>query len=254
MALRRFARLLALGLAAAVSPPAAASEIGALQARATAGDPQAAFRLGVLAELGHGAPRDEAAAFRWYTQAASAGLPDAEFNVAAMLEAGNGTRADAAAAARWYARAAVHGVARAAYDLGQMYAAGQGVPLNLALAERWLEASRLPAARDLLAELRDHPPAAPPLADAALLPPAPQAAGRGDRNVLVWNAPAEPVPVRYYVSIARLGPTGPAEAANLLTDRSAVPVNLPDQAARYAWRVFAVGAGGHYAASAWQAL
>jgi hypothetical protein len=72
---------------------------------AQAGDPQAAFGMGLLCDLGSGMPADARAAFDWYRRAAEAGLPEAAFNVAVMKDAGRGTAHDIDGAALWYARA-----------------------------------------------------------------------------------------------------------------------------------------------------
>ena len=73
---------------------------------AEAGDPEAQAGLGLLYDLGSGAPKDPAMAYAWYRRAAEAGLARAQFNVAVMLDSGIVVARDPAQAATWYAKAA----------------------------------------------------------------------------------------------------------------------------------------------------
>ena len=221
-------------------------------ALAERGDPSAELGLGALYDLGQGVARDSATAFRWYRRAAMAGLAEAEFDVAVMRDGGIGVAHDTARAALWYARAASHGDARAAFNLGQLYQAGEGVPRNPQVAAAWLRASDLPAARARLAGI---PPAA--ASDGALAGvnlAAPQdgssvAAAPGRAVELVWIAPAQRMPVRFFVQVMAMEPLGALRevfSGELETTATLAP--LPP--GRYAWRVYTV-AGDHYAASAW---
>jgi TPR repeat protein len=232
----------------------------ALQAAAQSGRAEAAYELGLDYDLGTSGPEDTTSALSWYRRAAEAGLPAAEFNVAVMLDAGRGTARDPSDAAQWYAKAAAHGHARAAYDLGQLYAAGDGVPRNTAAAAAWFtQASELPAAARKLVALRAD--AGAPVRDAALLAPTPASPADGGilprsaeraKVELVWTAPAEPVPVRYFVELVALG-GGPARRLFAgFADVTAVLASVEGSANSYAWRVYAVdAAGGRYAASPW---
>jgi TPR repeat protein len=108
---------------------------------ADAGDPEAAFNLGLLYDIGHGVRQDWAAAMGWYKQAAVLGHPTATFNVGVMYDAGRGVAQDPTEAARWYRRAADLGIARADYNLGLMYLRGDGVKRDPALARRYFQAA-----------------------------------------------------------------------------------------------------------------
>jgi TPR repeat protein len=79
---------------------------------ANAGDPRAAFDLGLLYDLGEGVPESDEIAFRWYLRAANEGLADAQINVGVMYDSGRGVTANQTLAAIWYARAAVQGNGR----------------------------------------------------------------------------------------------------------------------------------------------
>ena len=195
-------------------------------------------------------------AFISYHHAAEIGQPEAEFNVAVMLDSGRGIAPDLAEAATWYARAAARGNHRAAYNLGQLYEAGQGVPKNIAVARAWFAASDLPAARARVADLRGHD------AEGAgsLQPPtlvAPVAGSRSGPGMggveLVWTAPQQPEPVRYYVELRMLDGPASHEVFSRFLETTGVLAMIPAVDGTYAWRVSAVaGEAGRYAASDWR--
>jgi hypothetical protein len=220
--------------------------------RADAGDAAAEFGLGLLYDLGEGVGQDAAAAFSWYHRAAEAGYVLAEFNVAVMLDSGVGAARDPAEAALWYARAAAHGYARAEYNLGQLYQAGDGAPRNLDVAERWYAAAAahgLSAAARKVAELREEKAPAtvaayaarPTIAPAVLTGSSVSAAPDAQVQVeLSWAAPAEPLPVDYFVQVLALDKTGARRAFTSFSKQSSVLVSLPRAQSDYAWRVYTV--------------
>ena len=157
-----------------------------LRAAAQAGDPAAAYRLGLVHQGGlAGAPRDPRLATRYFESAAEAGNPWAQFRLAQMYDvagtnrgrslelktaAANAGVAEAAAqlgtqyregrggvardpveAARWFTVAAENGVPQAQYNLGLMYYRGEGVPRQLYEALKWMRQAaaggHLPAQR-----------------------------------------------------------------------------------------------------------
>lgn len=214
------------------------------RAEAAEGSAEAKFGLGLIHDLGLGAPRSSATALQWYLEAAGDGFADAQFNVAVMFDAGTGVPRDPATATAWYARAAANGHARAQYNLAMLYEGGVGVPRNDDLARAWYEAASpvLAAAADRLARL-------PPLTRQGSegSPPQPVTGaivGPSDapRAELVWTAPAGSSAFR--VEVARR----PAEAAadapggdDILVsqdaERSAVVLDLPAGEASLLWRV-----------------
>ena len=234
--------------------------------RAEAGDTEAQFGLGLLSDIGQGAARDPASAYRWYRRAAEAGMAEAQFNVAVMHDRGAGGPRDVAAAALWYGRAAARGNSRAQFNLAQLYAAGQGLPRNLDQAEVWYEAaaSSVPAAADKLAALRrSGRPGTPARTGGTPVQPQPAAPADGSSVgrptgpaavELVWNAPVQPVQARFFVQLLALDAAGPREVFATYLDESAALAPLPPDRVpgRYAWRVYAVNRDlTHYAASAW---
>jgi hypothetical protein len=81
--------------------------------RAEAGDVEAMFLLGWMAEFGQGRPWSNREAASWYRQAAERGHPRAQLRLADLYRAGLGVEFDEDAALRWYRAAAEGGVTRA---------------------------------------------------------------------------------------------------------------------------------------------
>jgi Sel1 repeat len=233
--------------------------------RAEQGDARAAFGLGLLYDLGEGVGQDAAAAYSWYRRAAEAGYVLAEFNVAVMFDSGTGTTRNPTEAALWYARAAAHGYARAEYNLAQLYQAGEGVPRNLDMATNWYAAAAahgLSAAARKLASLREErrqatvsPVAAKPtLAPAVPTEAAVASVGTGEsvQVELCWAAPAQPVPVDYFVQVLARDTAGVHRVFTSSSNRSAVLVSLPRVPADYVWRIYTVAVSvADYVPSAW---
>jgi hypothetical protein len=226
------------------------------------GDAEAEFDLGLLYDLGRGVPADPLRAFGWYKRSADAGFAPGEFNVGVMLDSGQIGPRDAKAAALWYARAAARGQARAAFDLGLLYAEGDGVPRNVEAAVAWfrLAAPALPAAAEKLGRLKPSaasPGAAPVALTPALdLSPADGATLTLAKNTvaveLVWTAPPQSIPVRYYVEVVEVEGDSMFEVFATFTDCPAILATLPRRSGGYAWRVYTVGlTSPHYAVTEW---
>jgi uncharacterized protein len=112
------------------------------QQAADSGDGEAALYIGLLNDLGRGAPRNAPAALRWYQRGAALGNSAAMFNVAVLYDSGNGIPRDFAAAIDWYQKAAELGMGRAAYALGLIYEEGDGVPPDRDQAVRYFRQAR----------------------------------------------------------------------------------------------------------------
>ena len=117
-----------------------AAAVGELRPLAEAGEAQAQFYMGTLAEQGAGVPEDYRAALEWYALAAEQGHPGAQFALGLLYYNGAGAGAvarDPAAAARLMEAAARAGNAMAQHLMGRMYRLGRGVERDRALALKW---------------------------------------------------------------------------------------------------------------------
>ena len=94
-------------------------------------------KLASMYEEGHGTPRDEAEARRWYLRAAEQGDTHAQFHFVNLSRKGEVSLHDDAEAVRWYRQAAEQGDALARINLGFMYEEGLGIPQDDAEAVRW---------------------------------------------------------------------------------------------------------------------
>src|SRR3970040_2648612 len=81
-----------------------------LQPLAERGDPQAQYRVAIMAQVGLGMVKNCAIAVQWMRAAAEQGLALAQHGLGFMYFQGECTRAAAAEAARWFRLAADPGV------------------------------------------------------------------------------------------------------------------------------------------------
>ena len=225
------------------------------------GDDAAAVLVAGMLDQGIGVPRDSAAALRMYRVAAGHGVDTAELDTGILLDSGRGAPRDVAEAATWYARAATHGNRRAQYNLGQLYAAGEGVPLNPAAARVWYNLAARNGIAAAAAKLA--PAAAPsPLTLAPELHPAVPRAPAAKEVVtatsaggveFVWLAPAQPVPVMFYVEVAAVDGRSTRPVASGYVAETAVALDLGSTAKEYIWRVYVVDQRRQrYVAGGWQ--
>ena len=164
---------------AAPGSPAAAERLPAaiggstLRLAAIAGDPLAAYEIGVRFSEGRGVPASNEEAARWFEVAAKKGIVPAQFRLGTLYEKGLGVKKDLIAArdlyraaaekghgkamhnlaviyaegpegkpdyvmaAQWFRKAADHGVTDSQYNLAILYARGVGVEQNLAESYKW---------------------------------------------------------------------------------------------------------------------
>jgi localization factor PodJL len=144
-----------LKAAAAAGNPAAAYEIGMryadgrgvpanaeeaaqwLERAASANLAPAEYRLGSLYEKGHGVKKDLERARRLYASAAAQGHAKAMHNLAVLYAEGVEGKPDFTKAGAWFRKAAAHGMADSQYNLGILHARGLGVEQNLAESYKW---------------------------------------------------------------------------------------------------------------------
>jgi TPR repeat protein len=104
---------------------------------AALGHATAQFYLGVMHADGHGVPKDDREAVRWYRLAAEQGDADAQFNLGVMHANGRGVPKNDREAVRWYRLAASQSNALAQFNLGFVHANGHGVPKDDREAVHW---------------------------------------------------------------------------------------------------------------------
>jgi localization factor PodJL len=144
-----------LRLAAIAGDPLAAYEVGVrfsegrgvpasneeaahwFQIAAKNGIVPAQFRLGTLYEKGLGVKKDLVAARDLYRAAADRGHAKAMHNLAVIYAEGPEGKPDYPSAAQWFRTAADYGVTDSQYNLAILYARGVGVEQNLAESYKW---------------------------------------------------------------------------------------------------------------------
>ncbi len=136
--------LLVVSLAGCVSLNGILGEpdaLAALREKATAGDQESQYRLGMRYSQGYGVREDYREAARWFTKSAQQGHPDAAYMLGIALYTGRGVERDASYAVPWFTAAAEKGHTRARYQLGDAFANGRGVKKEPAWALRWFESA-----------------------------------------------------------------------------------------------------------------
>src|SRR5215475_9753377 len=116
-------------------------DLKALLAKASSGDPEAQFQLGLAYDHGLGLDKSAYEAMRWYRLAANSGHTEAQNNLAYLYETGPDALRDLNEAIKWYSRAAVYGSATAQFNLGRAYLYGTGVQQSDEEAVHWLRKS-----------------------------------------------------------------------------------------------------------------
>ncbi|HPC47135.1 MAG TPA: tetratricopeptide repeat protein [Deltaproteobacteria bacterium] len=107
-------------------PPASAATdpadlLGKYLEKASAGDVDAQYNLGVMYYHGEGVPVDHEEALRWFHRAAEQGDADAQYSLGCMYGRGEGTAKDHGTSVQWFKRAAQNGHAGAREILDRMY-------------------------------------------------------------------------------------------------------------------------------------
>ena len=114
-----------------------AAALALMRPLADQGNAAAQVRLGLMYARGHGVPRDDAGAVRWYRKAAESGYAWGQTNLGYMYSMGRGVAKDDARAVEWYRMAAEQDFAMAQDNLGVMYRDGRGVTQDAAVAVDW---------------------------------------------------------------------------------------------------------------------
>ena len=152
------ARLIA---AAAAGDPAAAYEVGVrltqrlgpagteqavswLDRAAKAGIAPAQLALGGIYEKGLGVAKDPQLARVYYLAAAQRGNAKAMHNLAVLYAEGAGGNLDYASAAQWFRKAAMHGLTDSQFNLAVLYERGAGVECDPIEAYKWFALAARP--------------------------------------------------------------------------------------------------------------
>jgi len=104
---------------------------------ASQGNAVAQTVIGVMYDLGQGAPQDYKEAVKWYRLAADQGNANAQNSLGMKYVNGQGVPQDYKEAVKWYRLAADQGNANAQTNLGAMYDNGHGVPQDYKEAVKW---------------------------------------------------------------------------------------------------------------------
>ena len=103
----------------------------------TNSNPQAQYRLAIMAQNGLGMVKNPKMAARFMQDAASQGLDLAQHGLGFMYMEGDCVEQDITQAVYWFRLAAEQGLAGAQATLGDLYEHGRGVEQDLEEAKRW---------------------------------------------------------------------------------------------------------------------
>ena len=101
------------------------------------GEPQAQYRVAVMAQVGLGMVKNCASAVKWMRAAAGQDFALAQHGLGFMYFQGECTKADPVEAAKWFRLAADQGLAGSQAMLATMYEKGVGVARDAAEAAKW---------------------------------------------------------------------------------------------------------------------
>jgi TPR repeat protein len=110
---------------------------GLLSPLADGGDPQAQYRVAIMAQNGLGMHENHQLAFQYMKAAAEAGMDIAQHGLGFMYMEGECTDKDAEKAVLWFKKAAEQGLAGSQTTLAMMYEEGRGVKKDLDEANKW---------------------------------------------------------------------------------------------------------------------
>jgi len=110
---------------------------GLLSPLADAGDPQAQYRMAIMAQNGLGMHENHPLAFKYMKAAAEAGLDIAQHGLGFMYMEGECTERDAARAVHWFTKAAEQGLPGSQTTLAMMYEEGRGVEKDPEATAKW---------------------------------------------------------------------------------------------------------------------
>ncbi len=110
---------------------------GLLSPLADAGNPEAQYRMAIMAQNGLGMHDNPLLAYKYMKAAAEAGLGLAQHGLGFMYLEGECADKDPQKAVQWFRRAAEQGLAGSQTTLAMMYEEGRGVEKDLDEAKKW---------------------------------------------------------------------------------------------------------------------
>ncbi len=108
-----------------------------LSGLAEAGNPEAQYRLAIMAQNGLGMVVNQKEAVHWMRTAAEQGFDLAQHGLGFMYMEGECVEQNYSQAIHWFTLAAEQGLAGAQTTLGKLYEEGHGVEKDLEEAKRW---------------------------------------------------------------------------------------------------------------------
>ena len=121
----------------AIQEPIRDTDLARTSNRATAGDIDAQYEMGLRSADGDGVPQDYAEAMRWFTKASERGSPEAQLKLGLGYMKGIGVPYDENQGVMWLKRAANSGNAWAQKALSNLYILGYGLPKDYVRAYTW---------------------------------------------------------------------------------------------------------------------
>jgi len=110
---------------------------GLLSPLADGGNPQAQYRMAIMAQNGLGMHENQLLALEYMKAAAEAGLDIAQHGLGFMYMEGECADKDPEMAVHWFKKAAEQGLVGSQTTLAMMYEEGRGVEKNQEEADKW---------------------------------------------------------------------------------------------------------------------
>lgn len=110
---------------------------GLLSPLASAGHPEAQYRMAIMAQNGLGMHANPLMAYKHMKAAAEAGHALAQHGLGFMYLEGECVEANPSRAAEWFCKAAEQGLVGSQITLARLYEEGRGVPQDLDVAKAW---------------------------------------------------------------------------------------------------------------------
>lgn len=120
------------------TPRGSVGNLKELKIKASRGDAETQYALGVIYEQGKEVRQDYVQAANWYGEAAGKGIPWAQFSLGRMYYNGDGVAQNRGESFYWVEKAAAKGLAEAQALLGALYGSGDGIEKDDDEAFKWM--------------------------------------------------------------------------------------------------------------------